>query len=227
VLLDTVYRFETPEGVDLGLRVAGPVSRALAWVIDALIRYAVLFALTTVSASLLGLGFGLFMIMLFLMEWLYPVVFEVTRGATPGKKAMGLLVVHDNGTPIGWSASMIRNLLRSVDFLPLLYGFGLVSILLNSRFKRLGDLAAGTLVVYAEKPSEPSELVQAQAQAQAQALPVALSVDEQRALIDFAERRSTIAPERVQELAEFITEERGPQAVETVLSYASWIARGR
>ncbi len=222
-LLDTVYRFETPEGVDLGLRVAGPISRALAWVIDALIRYAVLFALTTVTASLLGLGFGLFMIMLFLLEWLYPVVFEVTRGATPGKKAMGLLVVHDNGTPIGWSASLIRNLLRSVDFLPLFYGFGLVSVLLNSRFKRLGDLAAGSLVVYAEKPSEPSELVQVKARA----LPVALSVDEQRALLDFAERSPAIAPERVEELAEFITEERGPQAVEKVLSYAGWIAKGR
>jgi uncharacterized RDD family membrane protein YckC len=141
--------FETPEGIDLGLRVAGPISRALAWIIDAFIRYSVLFALSTVLASLLSFGMGLFLILLFLLEWFYPVVFEVVRGATPGKKAMGLLVVHDNGTPVGWSASMIRNLLRSVDFLPFFYCAGLISILLNSRFKRLGDLAAGTLVVYA------------------------------------------------------------------------------
>ncbi len=221
--LDTVCRFETPEGVDLGLHVAGPVSRALAWVLDALIRYAVLLALSIVLTPLLELGFGLFLILLFLVEWFYPVIFEVVRGATPGKKAMGLLVVHDNGTPVGWSASLIRNLLRGIDFLPLFYCFGLISVLLNSRFKRLGDLAAGTLVVYAEKPREPSAL----AHAEAQVLPVALSVDEQRALLDFAERSPAISPARVEELAEYITEERGREAVEKVLGYAGWIAKGR
>ncbi len=221
--LDTVCRFETPEGVDLGLHVAGPVSRALAWVIDALVRYAVLLAFSIVLTPFLELGFGLFLILLFLVEWFYPVVFEVVRGATPGKKAMGLLVVHDNGTPVGWSASLIRNLLRGIDFLPLFYCFGLISVLLNSRFKRLGDLAAGTLVVYAEKPREPSSLVQAEARV----LPVALSVDEQRALLDFAERSPTIAPARVEELAEYITVERGSEAVDKVLGYAGWIAKGR
>jgi uncharacterized RDD family membrane protein YckC len=221
--LDTVYRFETPEGVDLGLRVAGPVSRALAWVIDAAIRYAVLTALSIVLLPLLGLGIGLFLIMLFLLEWFYPVVFEVTKGATPGKKAMGLLVVHDNGTPIGWSASIIRNLLRVVDFLPLFYCIGLISVFLNRHFKRLGDLAAGTLVVYAERTHETGNL----AQVTAQALPVALSVEEQRALLDFAERSPGIAPARVEELAEFITEEQGSHAVNKVLGYAGWIAKGR
>jgi uncharacterized RDD family membrane protein YckC len=223
--LDTVYRFETPEGVDLGLRVAGPVSRALAWLIDFIIRLVVFVALFIILVNLLGeLGFGLFLVLWFLLMWFYPVVFEVTKGATPGKKAMGLLVVHDNGTPIGWSASMVRNLLRAVDSLPLFFYFvGLVSVLLNRHFKRLGDMAAGTVVIYAERTHEPGNL----AEVEAQALPVALSVEEQRALLDFAERSPGIAPARVEELAEFITEEVGPPAVDKVLGYAGWIAKGR
>jgi hypothetical protein len=100
---------------------------------------------------------------------------------------------------------------------------GLVSVLLNRQFKRLGDLAAGTLVVYAEKTDERKESIQADARV----IPVTLSVDEQRALLDFAERHQNISPGRSEELAEFITEERGPQAVEKVLSYAGWIAKGK
>jgi uncharacterized RDD family membrane protein YckC len=221
--LDTVHTFETPEGVDLGLRVAGPVPRALAFVLDTLIRYAVLFVLSMILLPLAELGIGAFLILLFLMEWFYPVLFEVTRGATPGKKAMGLTVVHDNGTPIGWPASLIRNLLRVVDFFPLFYGIGLLSMLINRRFQRLGDLAAGTLVVYTEAARRTDVTIEAEARA----LPVPLAVEEQRALLDFAERSTTLAPGRVEELAEIITDEHGPAAVQTVLGYARWLERGR
>lgn len=221
--LDTVHTFETPEGVDLHLRVAGPVPRALAWVLDTLIRYAVLFVLSMVLLPLAGLGVGAFLIMLFLMEWFYPVLFEVTRGATPGKKAMGLTVVHDNGTPIGWVASIIRNLLRVIDFFPLFYGVGLLSMLISRQFKRLGDLAAGTLVVYAEEARRTDVVIGAAARA----LPVPLAVEEQRALLDFAERSTTLAPARVEELAEIISTEHGAAAVQTVLGYAHWLGHGR
>lgn len=221
--LDTVHTFETPEGVDLGLRVAGPVPRALAFVLDTLIRYTVLFVLSMILLPLAELGVGAFLIMLFLMEWFYPVFFEVTRGATPGKKAMGLTVVHDNGTPVSWAASLIRNLLRVVDFFPLFYGIGLLSMLINRRFQRLGDLAAGTLVVYTEAARRNDAVIDAEARA----LPVPLAVEEQRALLDFAERSTTLAPARVEELAEIIAEEQGPAAVQTVLGYARWLERGR
>jgi uncharacterized RDD family membrane protein YckC len=222
--LDTVHTFETPEGVELGLRVAGPLPRALAWTIDALIRYG---ALMVFSIALIplgdGVGGGLFLIALFLVEWLYPVLFEVRRGATPGKKMMGLTVVHDNGTPIGWPASMIRNLLRVIDFFPLLYGAGLLSMLINRQFKRLGDLAAGTLVVYVEQARRSNPDIHAEPQP----LPVPLAVEEQRALLDFAERSSSLAPARIEELAEIISNEKGPAAVNNVLGYAHWLARGR
>lgn len=221
--LDTVHTFETPEGVDLGLRVAGPIPRALAFVLDTLIRYAVLFVLSMILLPLAELGGGAFLIMLFLMEWFYPVLFEVTRGATPGKKAMGLTVVHDNGTPIGWQASLIRNLLRTIDFLPLFYGIGLLSMLINRRFQRLGDLAAGTLVVYTETVQRSAVVIEVEARV----LSAPLAVEEQRALLDFAERSTTLAPGRVEELAEIISDERGAAAVHTVLGYARWLERGR
>jgi uncharacterized RDD family membrane protein YckC len=195
----------------------------LAWAIDAAVRYAILAAVSLLVSRLAGLGMGVFLLLLFLVEWFYPVVFEVARGATPGKKAMGLAVVHDNGTPIGWPASLIRNLLRVIDFFPLLYCAGLLSMLINRQFKRLGDLAAGTLVVYQEQPrrrSAPPDAVAVQP-------PVSLAVDEQRALLDFAERSTRLAPARVQELAEIITEQRGPEAVQTALGYAHWLAHGR
>lgn len=221
--LDTVHTFETPEGVDVGLRVAGLLPRALAWAIDAALRYAVLFALSIVLLPLTGLGVGAFLIMLFMMEWFYPVLFEVTRGATPGKKAMGLSVVHDNGTPIGWPSSMIRNLLRVIDFFPLLYAAAIITMLINRQSKRLGDLAAGSLVVYAERVTPHTKA----AEAPPLPLPVALSVDDQRALVDFAERSARLAPARVEELAQMLVDAPGPVAVETVLGYASGLARGR
>ena len=89
------------------------------------------------------------LILFFALEWLYPVAFELSRwGATPGKRVMGLKVVMDSGLPITPAASFTRNLLRVADFLPMLYGFALASMLIRKDFKRLGDIAAATLVVY-------------------------------------------------------------------------------
>ena len=105
--------------------------------------------------ALAGLGQGLMLLGFFLLEWFYPVFFELRSGATPGKRAMGLRVVHDDGTPVGAVASVIRNLLRVADFLPLFYAAGLVSCLVDRDFRRLGDLAAGTLVVHSEPPLKP------------------------------------------------------------------------
>ena len=148
-LLDTVRQIETPEGITLSLRAAGPVARALAWSIDLLIQCMALLALLIALATLSQGGFGVWLIAVFLTEWLYPALFEVyAGGATPGKKALGLMVVHANGTPVGWSAALIRNLLRAADFLPVLYGFGMVAMFSNRDFQRLGDLAAGTLAYH-------------------------------------------------------------------------------
>lgn len=223
-MIDTIRFNETPEGIDLGLKVAGPVPRALALLLDGLIRAALYLALIPMAA-LADVGLGLMLLGFFLLEWFYPVVFEVLKGATPGKAAMGLVVVHDDGTPVGLAASMIRNLLRVVDFLPFFYGVGLVSMLLDRDFRRLGDLAAGTLVLHAERR------VEARTRPEVAPVPVPLGLDleTQRAVLDFAERAQRLSPERRVELAEILALEtgtRGDFAVERLQGWASWLARG-
>ena len=114
--LDSIERFETPEGIDLELRPAGPVVRILAWGMDLLIRLAVYMVLFMSLAALGRVGIGIWLLTSFLLEWFYPVYFEVRhRGATPGKRTVGLQVIHDDGTPVGLAASFIRNLVRFVD----------------------------------------------------------------------------------------------------------------
>ncbi len=101
---------------------------------------------------------GSYLIGLFALLWFYPVYFEVrAHGQTPGKRFMGLRVLQENGTPVGWSASVLRNFLLVADFLPVLYLAALISMISDSSFRRLGDLAAGTLVVYADPPRGRSD----------------------------------------------------------------------
>ncbi len=153
-LLDTIRRVETPEGVELSLRVAGPVARALAWGADSLIKYGALWGLLMALAVLDQGGFGLWLIALFLTEWFYPALFEVyAGGATPGKKALGLKVIHADGTPVDWPAALIRNLLRAADFLPVFYGFGLTAMLCNRDFQRLGRLRPDRHAVQSRLPA--------------------------------------------------------------------------
>src|SRR5215813_9152409 len=125
-MLDTYRPVETPEGVEIGLRVAGPVPRLYAAALDFAIRFIVYIFLSAVLGGLGKAGVGFLLIAMFLIEWFYPVVFEVKGGgATPGKRLMKLLVLQRDGTPVGWTASVIRNLVRFADLLPFGYGFGL------------------------------------------------------------------------------------------------------
>ncbi|MEE9345361.1 MAG: RDD family protein [Methylococcales bacterium] len=219
--MDTLYSIETPEGVSLDLKLAGPVVRCGAWLIDVMIRSAVYLPALLMIALTGKIGIAVFMIVLFLMEWFYPVVFELLWGATPGKRALGLKVVHTNGTPVRWQASMIRNLLRSADFLPLFYGFGVVAMLCSSRFQRLGDLAAGTLVVHYQKTRinlSPSEVTALQP-------PVTLSLQQRQAIMAFAERHTALSNDRALELAEHLASwhpESEIDPVKRVLGYARW-----
>ena len=95
-------------------------------------------------------GFGLVLLALFAAQWIYFVVCEAYWGSSPGKMAVGLRVVTTSGRPIGWRAAALRNLLRAANLLPVAYLAGVVSMALSSRFQRLGDLVAGTMVVVPE-----------------------------------------------------------------------------
>ena len=221
-MLDTARRVATPEGIEITLRVAGPVPRALAYLLDLVLRIVIMIAVAFAVAVLGRFGLAVFLLSAFLLEWLYPVFFEVLGGgATPGKRAMGLVVLNDDGTPIRWPASLTRNLLRALDFLPFMYFIGYCSMVANRDFKRLGDLAANTLVVYREQKPTTARIPEAD--------PVApllqLSLSEQRALLDFAERSARITPDRAAELAEIISplaaEQNGPAAVQHIVGIAN------
>lgn len=222
-MLDTRRSIATPEGVELGLRLAGPVVRGYAWMIDLLIRFAVYIGLGTVVSIFGSFGMGIYLIIVFLMEWFYPVIFELyNNGATPGKRSMGIKVVHDDGTEVTLQSSLLRNLLRSVDFLPVFYGIGLFCMLFNREFKRLGDITAGTIVVYQDKLAEASDIVAMAPKTP----PVPLTPLEQKAIIQYAERVNLFTPQRSSELANIlkgVTREQDEKAVQTLLQYANWM----
>lgn len=203
--LDTIRRIATPEGCEIGLRLAGPVTRAQAWLYDFLLRLAIWSAFATVAGIAGRFGAGLIMVSGFLLEWFYPVLFEVYMGGqTPGKRICGLAVVHDDGRPVGWGAAFTRNTLRFVDFLPLFYATGFIATLLNADGKRLGDLAAGTVVVHSD--GRGKRPVEREADEEGtEAPPWPLTIEEQQALIEYRRRVPQLTDERAAELAEIAT----------------------
>lgn len=197
--LDTVRHIATPEGCEISLRVAGPVVRAGAWTIDFFIRAVMWIGLVTMLNYLGNFGGGMLLVSMFLLEWFYPVLFEVLwHGQTPGKNVLGIAVIHDDGTPVTWNASFVRNTLRFVDFAPTLYATGFVTMMLNRDGKRLGDLVAGTVVTYMEKDKRGAVPKDREG---AEPPPFPLTLDEQRALIEFRNRAGGWTAERASELA--------------------------
>jgi uncharacterized RDD family membrane protein YckC len=227
--LDTLFTAETPEGIALALRPAGLVARGYAFLVDAAIRLAIVIAAAGALAAMQRFGVGVFLILVFLLEWFYPVLFELLPGAaTPGKRAAGLRVVMDSGLPVTPAASLVRNLLRAADFLPLLYGFGGLMLLLRPDFKRLGDLAAGTLVVHVGAATLHGPL----GSAEPVAPPRLLSTREQAAVIAWAGRASRLTEARLGELALLATPLLGAanapeRATRRLLGIAQWLVGRR
>ena len=155
---------QTPENVAFGYQVAGIGSRFLATLLDTLliillqIIVILVFVLVLSAFDLLGKTIAAWVyavlgIVGFIFFWGYYIFFEMLwNGQTPGKRWVGLRVIRTDGTPITLSESFIRNLTRLVDFLPAMYGIGIISMFLDKQSRRLGDLAAGTLVVHDRAP---------------------------------------------------------------------------
>jgi uncharacterized RDD family membrane protein YckC len=146
----------TPEGVELELVLAGLGSRFMAALLDVVIQLGAIFALAIVIAPVGDSGYVLaaYFIAVFLVLFSYDIVLETwNRGRTVGKLAAGLRVVRTGGEPEGFLTAAVRNFLRLADFLPVFYVVGVITILVTSRNQRLGDLAAGTLVVRERRPS--------------------------------------------------------------------------
>ena len=172
--LSTTVDVETPELVVLSYTVAGPGSRTAAALIDYLICIGVLVALLVGLAQFDGPSpragarnarsgvwiTAVLSILQWAALWLYYVLFEAfSDGQTPGKRMMRLRVVRDGGLAITVAASAVRNLVRIVDMQPIvMYVVGFISMVLNRQGKRLGDLAAGTLVVREDAVKQPTVL---------------------------------------------------------------------
>jgi uncharacterized RDD family membrane protein YckC len=153
---------DSATGVDVSLPVAGPGARAFAFVVDWHIR-AILFIAWYVVAALIYNGswslqppvepsagwFGLVVMPGAAIYFLYHYVLEIVmRGRTPGKRVAGVRLVTRAGAVPAVGALLIRNVFRLVDGFPGLYGVGLVMTVVTKDHVRIGDLAAGTLLVY-------------------------------------------------------------------------------
>lgn len=204
---------ETPELVVFSYTIAGIGARAAAAIIDAVICFGLLFA---IGKGLSSLASGkpsassapisepwiasILVLTEFAVFWGYYVLLEaLADGQTIGKRLLRLRVVRDGGYSITFGASAIRNLIRLLDMQPVtLYGVGIASAVLSKTGKRLGDMAAGTVVVreaVLRQPTAPPASEGADGGAEA-AFQTALSEPEFAVLARFAERRSELSPER-------------------------------
>jgi uncharacterized RDD family membrane protein YckC len=168
-LMSEPFGLPTPENVVVHYQLAGVGSRFLAAAVDTLIQVTLIILLVLALSALGGIALAggvarpladlnpenasiwliaVLLLINFLLLWGYHVAFELLwNGQTPGKRACGLRVLRDSGYPLGFFDSVIRNLVRFVDFLPAFYGIGVLTMMLDGRWRRLGDLAAGTIVV--------------------------------------------------------------------------------
>lgn len=166
--MDQLVRTATPESVDLTFEPAGLGSRFLALFLDGLIQAVFLIMLFFLTVTVMGISLfrldafeqsvsgmvAVVIILALLGPSLYYILFEsLWRGQTPGKRIMRLRVLRADGRPAEFAQIVGRNLLRLIDMLPIYYCVGVVSILLTRHSQRLGDLAAGTVVVREPRPS--------------------------------------------------------------------------
>jgi len=229
--LDSRIEIVTPENIGFQYRVAGPFRRLPAYLIDLGIRVIVsllafvafLIAFGTVGAG--GIGFGLGLIAWFVLSWFYGGLFETLwNGQTPGKRLMRLRVVTVEGQPITATQAVLRNILRTVDSLPVvpipgmepltgilpMHMLGLSATLASSRFQRLGDLACGTIVVIEDReqlhgvvPVQDPNVIELAA-----TLPAGFVASRAtaRALSSYVSRRAHFAPARRTEIARTLGE---------------------
>jgi uncharacterized RDD family membrane protein YckC len=202
----------TPEGLDLELTLAGVGSRFVSAIVDSLIQIAIIVALVVVGAATGGAGPVVVTIGAFVVLFSYDVLFEVLNaGRTPGKRWNGLRVVRTSGRPIGFFASAVRNLMRIVDYV---FMIGAVSILVTPKNQRLGDLAAGTIVVRELHGGRGEDFAPMAASAPSHYAAwdtSAVTSEELAAVLHYLERRDEIPNETRRELGHTLAERLRPK----------------
>jgi uncharacterized RDD family membrane protein YckC len=220
--LDNRANVETPERIEIQQELAGPGRRAWAWAVDAGIRviattllFVFVLPWTTIDETLGGAAWGFFLVVLFALEWVYGIGFEVAlQGRTPGTIWSRVRVVRVDGSPVGVADVVLRNLLRAADYLPIvgfgtfglpLFGVGLLVMFADRKQRRIGDLVAGTVVVI-ETPwriGEPVRIEPPITEEERREIPmrVDLSREELRVIESFLARRKQLGDQRAEELA--------------------------
>jgi len=242
-------RIETPEHVVFEYELAGLVSRIMAATIDLIvIGFIMLGLFLAVLAAVGGLqdfapwAIALGAIAAFLVIWGYPMFFEIFwKGQTPGKRSLGMRVIQEGGYSLTPQVVIVRNLLRFVDFLPGAYFLGLLVMMLNRRYKRVGDFVAGTIVIRERSSSatppqmrmvEPVPVGQEERVAELRRLGVhELEASQLQLIRDFMQRRHTLNPDARHRLADQLSrnlsrrfglpEERGEKFLQCVLAAQS------
>jgi uncharacterized RDD family membrane protein YckC len=213
----------TPESIAFSYELAGLGSRFLALVIDMLLQFGVLAVLAVgvvLAATRIepakhlasgaekladGIAVALVVLAVFAIFFGYFIIFEAFwSGQTPGKRVLGVRVVRDGGYPIDFGAALVRNLVRVGELSLGFYAFSAISMLVSPENKRLGDLAAGTIVVRDARLAMPAALMK---EAEPQYSPTRyLSGDERSLIRRFLDRRDALTPERRRELAAQLAE---------------------
>jgi uncharacterized RDD family membrane protein YckC len=198
--LDDRVTIATPEGIELELILAGVGSRFAATLLDIVVQLGAIIALAIVLGPLGSNGYvvAVYLVAVFVILFAYDIVLETwNRGRTIGKLAAGLRVVRAGGETEGFLTAAVRNFLRIVDFLPAFYVVGVIAILATSRNQRLGDLAAGTIVVRERRRAVTPAATYFQPPAAAPYLEwdvSAVSPEDVATLRQFLERRMTLSP---------------------------------
>ncbi|MDX1658860.1 MAG: RDD family protein [Nitriliruptorales bacterium] len=199
--------FITPEGVALRHEHAGLGSRSVALLVDGVLQGLVTVAVLLVAdqANLQpppGIAIAVVVAVVYFLHLGYFVVFEAAwEGRTPGKRLARLRVVRVDGQPLGWTGSLIRNLLRLVDSL-LFYGVGATVMLVSRDDQRLGDLAAGTIVIHEPGKESLRDAPPATAATWVGRVDVGGVTEREYALArSYLQRRSSLDPEARQRIA--------------------------
>jgi len=222
--MDRTLEVRTPESIAFSYELAGVGSRFLAVVVDLIVQVVILLLLlwgflagvahvpaigavipkTSAGSDRLAssLVSALIVAIVFIIFFGYFILFEALwNGQTPGKKLLGIRVVRDGGYPVDFMASMVRNLIRVGEAILGFYAISAVVAVLSPQNKRVGDLAAGTIVVRDSRMDSPQDMLR-EARAEPVYAATAYVSGEERAIIRrFLDRRSDFVAERRAELA--------------------------
>lgn len=218
----------TPEAVELEFSPASYVIRSSAYFLDTCVKLLII-----ICYLLVGIFTNLFswlpwysiFLLVFLLTFFYEALFEYfNKGMTPGKAVFGISVVSATGHPVNFSQALFRNLMRYVDILPTMYFLGIVVMSFNSRFQRLGDVMAGTMVVY-----NPKRFMRIKVSKWDRLDPIAPPVEftsqERRTIISYAERFNHLSMAAKYDIAKAIVDALPVGKVEDPVKYVLGIAK--